>query len=73
MDHRPQPVNVGYSYSEGSTINNTPDAAEGEHHALSLVFELVLTSGKDVYAFLQLFMGRFDEYSKLPFHIAAER
>ncbi|KAF9009563.1 carboxypeptidase C [Cyathus striatus] len=29
-------------------------------------------AGKDVYAFLQLFLGRFKEYSHLPFHIAAE-
>lgn len=49
-----QPVNVGYSYSDGPVINNTPDAAD------------------DVYAFLQLFIGRFDKYAKLPFHIAAE-
>ncbi|KAG0706689.1 peptidase S10 serine carboxypeptidase [Suillus ampliporus] len=27
---------------------------------------------KDVYAFLELFMHRFPEYSKLPFHIAGE-
>jgi len=29
-------------------------------------------AGKDVYAFLQLFLNRFPEYSKQPFHIAAE-
>ncbi|KAF8310383.1 alpha/beta-hydrolase, partial [Clavulina sp. PMI_390] len=49
-----QPVNVGFSYSEGDQVDNTPDAAE------------------DVYAFLQLFFGRFKEYSRLPFHIATE-
>ncbi|KIY63058.1 serine carboxypeptidase [Cylindrobasidium torrendii FP15055 ss-10] len=50
-----QPVNVGYSYSDGDTkVDNSPVA------------------GKDVYAFLQLFMDRFPEYSTQPFHIAAE-
>ncbi|KAG6329897.1 hypothetical protein ID866_9191 [Astraeus odoratus] len=29
-------------------------------------------AGKDVYAFLVLFLRRFPEYSKLPFHIAGE-
>ncbi|KAF9036830.1 carboxypeptidase C [Panaeolus papilionaceus] len=29
-------------------------------------------AGKDVYAFLELFLNRFPEYSKTPFHIAAE-
>lgn len=29
-------------------------------------------AGKDVYAFLELFLGRFPKYAKLPFHIAAE-
>ncbi|PPQ66021.1 hypothetical protein CVT26_010777 [Gymnopilus dilepis] len=29
-------------------------------------------AGKDVYAFLELFLNRFPEYSKAPFHLAAE-
>jgi len=29
-------------------------------------------AGKDVYAFLELFLNRFPEYSALPFHVAAE-
>ncbi|EGO03578.1 hypothetical protein SERLA73DRAFT_175099 [Serpula lacrymans var. lacrymans S7.3] len=29
-------------------------------------------AGKDVYAFMQLFLSRFPEYSTLPFHVAAE-
>lgn len=29
-------------------------------------------AGQDVYAFLELFLNRFPEYSKQPFHIAAE-
>ena len=29
-------------------------------------------SAQDVYAFLELFMDRFPEYSKQPFHVAAE-
>lgn len=29
-------------------------------------------AGKDVYAFMQLFLNRFSEYSTQPFHIAAE-
>ncbi|KAG5639177.1 hypothetical protein H0H81_006081 [Sphagnurus paluster] len=29
-------------------------------------------AGKDVYAFLELFLNRFPQYSKQPFHIAAE-
>lgn len=49
-----QPVSVGYSYSDGDQINNTPAAAE------------------DVYAFLQLFFARFEEYASSPFTIAAE-
>lgn len=49
-----QPVNVGYSYTEGSQVLNTPDAAV------------------DVYAFLQLFLKSFPEYSKQDFNIAGE-
>ncbi|KAG8966199.1 hypothetical protein FRC03_012317 [Tulasnella sp. 419] len=49
-----QPINVGYSYSEDTSINNTPAAAE------------------DVYAFLQLFLTRYSEYSSAPFSVAAE-
>ena len=49
-----QPVNVGFSYSEGDTVDNSE------------------TVGKDVYAFLELFFGRFPEYADAPFHIAAE-
>jgi cathepsin A (carboxypeptidase C) len=29
-------------------------------------------AGKDVYAFLELFLGRFPQYASAPFHIAAE-
>ncbi|KAH7915045.1 Alpha/Beta hydrolase protein [Hygrophoropsis aurantiaca] len=29
-------------------------------------------AGKDVYAFMELFLSRFPEYSKQPFHLAAE-
>jgi len=29
-------------------------------------------AGKDVYTFLELFLGRFSKYAKAPFHIAAE-
>ncbi|UZJ54092.1 hypothetical protein CBS101457_003412 [Exobasidium rhododendri] len=49
-----QPVSVGYSYTDGDDVNNTPQGAE------------------DVYAFLQLFFARFDEYASSPFSIAAE-
>lgn len=49
-----QPVNVGYSYSDGDDVNNTPQSAD------------------DVYAFLQLFFAKFDEYASSPFTIAAE-
>ncbi|KAF7373349.1 Carboxypeptidase [Mycena sanguinolenta] len=50
-----QPVNVGFSYADGSTtVDNSPVA------------------GKDVYAFLELFLLRFPEYSKQPVHISGE-
>lgn len=49
-----QPINVGYSYSDEGSVNNTPQGAE------------------DVYAFLQLFFAKFDEYADSPFSIAAE-
>ncbi|KAJ2929431.1 hypothetical protein H1R20_g7659, partial [Candolleomyces eurysporus] len=50
-----QPVNVGFSYADGSTtVNSSPVA------------------GKDVYAFLELFLKRYPKYSTQPFHIAAE-
>lgn len=50
-----QPVNVGYSYSDGSDeVSNSHVAAE------------------DVYAFLQLFLQKFDQYADLPFHISGE-
>jgi cathepsin A (carboxypeptidase C) len=47
-------VNVGFSYSNDQTVNNTVDA------------------GKDICAFLQLFLGGFREYAAAPFHVAAE-
>lgn len=49
-----QPVQVGYSYTEGPAVVTTADAS------------------KDVYAFLQLFMKSFPEYSALEFNIAGE-
>lgn len=49
-----QPVNVGFSYTEGKQVLTTPDAAV------------------DVYAFLQLFMKSFPEYSTQDFNIAGE-
>jgi cathepsin A (carboxypeptidase C) len=49
-----QPVNVGFSYSNDQTVNNTLDA------------------GKDMYAFLQLFLVRFPKYADAPFHVAGE-
>ena len=49
-----QPVAVGFSYTEGQAVVNTPDAAI------------------DVYAFLQLFMKSFPEYSANEFNIAGE-
>lgn len=49
-----QPVNVGYSYTEGKQVLTTPEAAV------------------DVYAFLQLFMKSFPEYSTQDFNIAGE-
>lgn len=49
-----QPVNVGFSYSESGSVNNTPDGAE------------------DVYAFLNMFFAKFQEYADAPFSIAAE-
>jgi cathepsin A (carboxypeptidase C) len=49
-----QPVNVGYSYTEGSQVLTTPEAAV------------------DVYAFLQLFMKSFPDWSKQEFNIAGE-
>jgi carboxypeptidase C (cathepsin A) len=49
-----QPINVGFSWSDNSKVNNTPLAAE------------------HVYAFLELFINRYPEYAKAPFHIAAE-
>ncbi|KAJ7022403.1 serine carboxypeptidase [Mycena alexandri] len=51
-----QPAMVGYSYSSNKTA---PVKTTPE-------------AAKDVYAFLQLFVRRFDEYATRPFHIAAE-
>ncbi|KAI6162649.1 peptidase S10 serine carboxypeptidase [Pisolithus thermaeus] len=50
-----QPVSVGFSYAEDSTVVDSSELA-----------------AKDVYAFLELFLTRFPEYSKQPFHLAAE-
>lgn len=49
-----QPVNVGFSYTEGKQVLTTPDAAV------------------DVYAFLQLFMKSFPDWSHQEFNIAGE-
>ncbi|EFP76336.2 hypothetical protein PGT21_011218 [Puccinia graminis f. sp. tritici] len=51
-----QPVNVGYSYAEGSS-DSVSDS---------------ITAAKDVHAFLQLFYARFPAYLKSGFHVAAE-
>ncbi|KAJ7134876.1 peptidase S10 serine carboxypeptidase [Mycena epipterygia] len=51
-----QPANVGYSYSSNKTVPIN-------HTPLA---------AQDVYAFLQLFVKRFEEYGTLPFHLAAE-
>ncbi|KAJ6621796.1 serine carboxypeptidase [Mycena sp. CBHHK59/15] len=51
-----QPVNVGYSYMPNMTVPVSDTPA----------------AARDVYAFLQLFVGRFEEFAKLPFHLAAE-
>ncbi|KAJ7455292.1 Alpha/Beta hydrolase protein [Mycena galericulata] len=51
-----QPANVGYSWSSNKT-------------------EPVMNTpvaAQDVYAFLQLFISRFEEYAALPFHLGAE-
>ncbi|KAJ7689127.1 serine carboxypeptidase [Mycena rosella] len=52
-----QPANVGYSFSNRSTPGQVMNTP---------------VAAQDVYAFLQLFVRRFDEYATLPFHLAAE-
>jgi cathepsin A (carboxypeptidase C) len=51
-----QPVNVGFSYT---------DSNDGK-------VDTSPEAGKDVYAFLQLFLGRFWKYRRAAFHLAAE-
>ncbi|KAJ7088580.1 serine carboxypeptidase [Mycena epipterygia] len=51
-----QPVNTGYSYAG-------PEA-EAVHSTQA--------AARDVYTFLQVFMYKFPQYARLPFHIAAE-
>ena len=51
-----QPVNVGFSYADKGAKEVSNSQA----------------GGKDVYAFLQLFFGRFKEYADSPFHLAGE-
>ncbi|KAJ6570924.1 serine carboxypeptidase [Mycena vulgaris] len=51
-----QPANVGYSFSSNKTAPVTDTPA----------------AAHDVYAFLQLFVRRFDQYAALPFHLAGE-
>lgn len=52
-----QPVGVGYSYS---------DAPDG------MGIDNSPAAAADVYAFLTLFVGKFDKYRKNPFHISGE-
>ncbi|GMF03287.1 unnamed protein product [Ambrosiozyma monospora] len=49
-----QPVGVGYSYADKSSVSSTAVAA------------------KDVYAFLELFFGRYIQFNGNDFHIAGE-
>ncbi|KAJ3012343.1 hypothetical protein HKX48_006329 [Thoreauomyces humboldtii] len=49
-----QPINVGFSYTDGDGVSNTMDAAN------------------DVYAFLQLFLSKYDKYADLDFHVTGE-
>ncbi|KAJ6584152.1 serine carboxypeptidase-domain-containing protein [Mycena vulgaris] len=51
-----EPVNVGYSFS----ANNMAPAQNTP------------AAAQDVYAVLQLFVRRFEEYATLPFHLAGE-
>ncbi|KAJ6584134.1 serine carboxypeptidase [Mycena vulgaris] len=51
-----QPANVGYSFSSSKTAPVRNTPVAAD----------------DVYAFLQLFVRRFEEYATLPFHLAAE-
>ncbi|KAJ7145287.1 serine carboxypeptidase [Mycena filopes] len=51
-----QPAMVGFSYSSNKTAP----------------IKNTPDAAKDVYAFLQLFVRRFDEYATRPFHLAAE-
>ncbi|KAJ7451590.1 serine carboxypeptidase [Mycena latifolia] len=51
-----QPANVGYSFSSNKTAPIMDTPA----------------AARDVYAFLQLFVRRFEEYATLPFHITGE-
>ncbi|KAJ7822439.1 serine carboxypeptidase [Mycena leptocephala] len=51
-----QPVMTGYSFSSNKTAH----------------VKTTPEAARDVYAFLQLFFRRFEEYSTQPFHIAAE-
>ncbi|KAI8921860.1 Alpha/Beta hydrolase protein [Powellomyces hirtus] len=49
-----QPINVGFSYTDGDAVTNTVDAAD------------------DVYAFLQLFLSKYNKYKELDFHVTGE-
>ncbi|KAJ3152898.1 hypothetical protein HDU89_001105 [Geranomyces variabilis] len=50
-----QPINVGFSYTDGDDlVSTTVDAAN------------------DVYAFLQLFLSKYNKYSSLDFHVTGE-
>ncbi|KAJ7314346.1 serine carboxypeptidase [Mycena albidolilacea] len=51
-----QPVMTGYSFSSNKTAH----------------VKTTPEAARDVYAFLQLFFRRFEEYATQPFHIAAE-
>lgn len=51
-----QPAMVGYSFSSNKTAP----------------INNTPDAAVDVYAFLQLFLKRFDEYATRPFHLAAE-
>ncbi|KAG2356226.1 Alpha/Beta hydrolase protein [Suillus spraguei] len=51
-----QPVDVGYSYSDDD--GSAVDSSP--------------VAGKDVYAFMQLFLNRFPKYATQPFHIATK-
>ncbi|GME70759.1 unnamed protein product [Ambrosiozyma monospora] len=72
IDENLNPVYNPYSWNSNASVIYLDQPVNVGYSYSSQSVSNTVAAGKDVYAFLELFFQQFSEYSKLPFHIAAE-